>query len=181
MPRPHGSERAAWHSTTRRIRSGDANFHEIFTYFLWIPRPDARDSHAKPPLNSDPVHQHEGKTNDCARTRSRELPPRASAHPACAAKTVIDQVGIDDIGLAVISDFCTTPPPARLPRLCCRPFRPFRKTHEFRQLVERSVGPGLVQSEKVHDEVQVPSVIAADVVVPFEIATVRVITVSKSQ
>ena len=95
-----------------------------------------------------------------------------------ATEAVIDQVGVDDIGFAVIANLGALAGLPGLPDLAAVHAELAGKTVELGQVVERRVGARVVEGEQIH-QVEMAHVVATDVVVPLEITRIGVVAIAQ--
>src|SRR5262245_44406070 len=86
--------------------------------------------------------------------------------------------GVEDVGLAVASDVGEPAGAEGVPDLRAVHAELPREPGEPRELVERRAGAWLVEGEEVH-QIEVPRVVAADVVVVAEVAAVGEVAVAE--
>ncbi len=103
---------------------------------------------------------------------------RLVENPAHQLEAQEDKIGVHHVGLAVIPDLGDPPFPVALPHGGAIHAQLAGEAHQLGQVVQRCVGPGLVQRQQIH-QIQVPGVIAPDVVVPLEIAGVVIVAVDR--
>src|SRR6266481_1232477 len=90
---------------------------------------------------------------------------------AQALETKEHEVGIGRVGLAVIPYRFDAPCLERLPDLRAVHSELSRKPEQARKLVKRRVATALIEGQQIH-EIEMPRVIAAEVVVEAELAVV---------
>ena len=95
-----------------------------------------------------------------------------------SSETVIDEIGINYVGFAIITDFCTLARLPGFPHLAAIHAELAGKAVEFGQIVERRIGAGIVEREQIH-QIKMARVVAADVVIPLEIALIGVIAIAE--
>ncbi|ABA49899.1 hypothetical protein BURPS1710b_2362 [Burkholderia pseudomallei 1710b] len=93
---------------------------------------------------------------------------QAAAH---LLEPAIQQVGVHDVGLAVIANLFDSPFPERRPHLAAVHPELARKAAQLRERIERRARARLVEREQIH-QVQMPRVIARQIIVPLEVAIV---------
>ena len=98
--------------------------------------------------------------------------------PAHQAKTQKHQVGVHHISFAVVANTGDLAALPRLPDLTAVHPEFSGKADQFGEVIQRRVGTRLVQRQEIH-QIKVAGVVAADIVVPLEIAAVTVIAVTQ--